>query len=356
MADQRTGVAVVFGGRSGEYDVSCRSGLSVIQNLDRDRYDVRAVRITPDGRWVPSADVGVDATLSELLDATVDASVGTVADSITDAMRALQSVDVMFPALHGPYGEDGTIQSVLEMFGTPYVGSGVFASAAGQDKEFTKKLLAAAGLPVAAGVVLRDPRATVGDVDRVRLGLPMFVKPARAGSSIGVSKVEAWDELDGALARARAIDRKVLVEETIHGREVNCAVLEHPDGRLEVGPVSENRITAEHVFLDYEAKYSDPDTVIDIPARLDPAIVETLQDFAVRAFRTLDCSGLLRVDFLLRHGTEPVLNEVNTFPGFTPKSLFPQIFQASGIAYPTLLDALIQTALARRRSRPAIER
>lgn len=351
MTDQRTGVAVIFGGRSGEYEVSCRSGLSVLQNLDRARYDVSAVRITREGRWVAATDIPAGCTLPELLDATVDAGAGTVADSIADTMAALEHVDVMFPALHGPYGEDGTIQSVLEMFGVPYVGNGVFASVAGQDKEYTKKLLVLSGLPVADGVVLRHAHGTVSDGERVRLGLPVFVKPARAGSSIGVSKVETWEELDTALASARSADQKVLVEETVHGREVNCAVLEHPDGRLEVGPPSENRITAQHTFLDYDAKYSDPGTVIDIPAHLDEDIVATLKDYAVRSFRALECSGLLRVDFLLRGGTEPVINEVNTFPGFTEASLFPKICRVGGLDYPDMLNVMISTALTQRAPR-----
>jgi D-alanine-D-alanine ligase len=306
------------------------------------------VRITTDGVWVFGKDAPADIELAGLLELTRAETDGSTAlGSLAEAIGALREVDVVFPALHGPYGEDGTIQSVLEMTGLPYVGSGVFASAAGMDKEYTKKLLVSEGLPVADGVVLRRPDDTVSRAERARLGLPVFVKPSRAGSSLGVSKVDAWDELDAALVKARESDSKVLVEEAVPGREVDLGVLEHPDGRLEVGPPLEIRVPSAHAFFDYEAKYSDPATIFDIPARLEPQIVERLQECSVRAFRALDCRGLLRVDFFLRYGTEPVINEVNTFPGFTAVSQYPQMFRVGGLDYPALLDVLIGTALGR---------
>jgi D-alanine-D-alanine ligase len=346
--DVKTRVAVVFGGRSGEHEVSCKSALSIVKHLDRDRYEVTPVRITPGGVWVVGKDASGDLDLAGLVDLTREEAGTTALTSVADAVGVFaKDADVVFPALHGPWGEDGTIQSVLEMTGLPYVGSGVFASAAGMDKEFTKKLLVAEGLPVADGAVLRGA-GTVSEVDRERLGLPVFVKPSRAGSSLGVSKVDTWDQLDAALTLARESDGKVLVEEAVHGREVDLGVLEHPDGRLQVGPPLEIRVPDQHAFFDYEAKYSDPSTVFDIPARLEPAIVERLQDCAVQAFRALDCRGLLRVDFFLRYGTEPVINEVNTFPGFTAVSQYPQMFRVAGLDYPALLDVLLETALARR--------
>jgi D-alanine-D-alanine ligase len=348
-----TRVAVVFGGRSGEHEVSCKSALSVVRFLDRERYDVVPVRITPGGVWVIGKDAPADVDLPALLELTREDAAATPLASIAEAVAALRDVDVVFPALHGPYGEDGTIQSVLEMTGLPYVGAGVFASAAGMDKEYTKKLLVAAGLPVAGGVVLRGSRATLTEADKARLGLPVFVKPVRAGSSLGVSKVDAWDELDAALAKARESDQKVLVEEAVHGREIDLGVLEHPNGHLEVGPPLEIRLPEQHQFFDYQAKYFDPATIFDIPARIEPHLVEALQDCAVRAFRALDCAGLMRVDFFLRYGTEPVINEVNTFPGFTAVSQYPQMFRAVGRDYPALLDVLIETAL--RRKRAAVE-
>ncbi|GAA0707561.1 D-alanine--D-alanine ligase [Dactylosporangium roseum] len=354
MAEARKRVAVVFGGRSGEHEVSCKSALSIVRYLDRSRYEVVPVRITPNGTWVFGADAGTpeELDLEGLLDLTKET--GEVAlTSLADAIGTMRESDVIFPAIHGPYGEDGTIQSVLEMVRLPYVGSGVFASAAGMDKEFTKKLLVAEGLPVADGVVLRGGKGTLTAEEKERLGLPVFVKPSRAGSSLGVSKVDDWGRLDAALTEARDSDAKVLVEEMVHGREVDLGVLEHPDGSLQVGPPLEIRFPDKHTFFDYEAKYLDPSTIFDIPARLEPAIIERLQDLSVRAFRALECRGLLRVDFFLRYGTEPVINEVNTFPGFTAVSQYPQMFRVAGLDYPALCDVLIRTALARA-PRPAV--
>jgi D-alanine-D-alanine ligase len=328
MSESTIRIAVVFGGRTGEHEVSCRSGAAILANLDPARYTPVPTLITKGGDWVFGDDAPVDTMT---------------------ALRTLADMDVVFPALHGPYGEDGTIQAVLELIGVPYVGNGVLASAAGIDKAVTKKLLAADGLPVADSVLLagHDPLPDRAVLDR--LGLPAFVKPSRAGSSLGVSRVEDWSELAEAVAVARACDPKVLIEEAVLGREVDLAVLEHPDGRLEVGPALEIRVAQGRSFFDYEAKYADPSTIFDIPAPLDPSITATLNDLAVRVFRALDCSGLLRIDFFLRDGVEPVINEVNTFPGFTPVSQYPQIWQVAGLGYPELLDILIATGMARTR-------
>jgi D-alanine-D-alanine ligase len=255
----------------------------------------------------------------------------------------------VFPALHGPYGEDGTIQSVLELVGVPYVGNGVLASAAGMDKEFTKKLLAAEGLRVADGAVLRPGSSELTSYDRARLGLPVYVKPARAGSSIGVSRVDAWPELDAALAVARGADAKVLVEAAVGGREIDVAVLQYPDGTIEAGPPLEIRVGPDRAFFDYDAKYKPGNVVFDIPARLNHATTSLLQLRALQAFTALGCRGLLRVDFFLPASAsggfeEPVVNEVNTFPGFTAASQFPQMWKAAGMPFERLLDILISTA------------
>jgi len=329
---ERIRIAVVFGGRSGEHDVSCDSAAGILANLDPARYDVLPVRITRDGAW----SVGDDEPADRLT-------------SLADAVAALRGVDVVFPALHGPYGEDGTLQMLLEAIGLPYVGNGVLASAAGMDKEHTKRLAVAAGLRVADGVVLRGREERLAPEQMDRLGLPVFVKPARAGSSLGVSKVDSWDALPGAVRAARASDRKVLVEAAVPGREIDVAVLEYPDGRLVAGPPLEIRVTGDRTFFDYEAKYTDEGHVFDIPARLDAHTTKALQRCAVRAFRALGCTGLLRADFFLSPAGEPVLNEVNTFPGFTPLSQYPQIWDAAGLPYPALLDVLVETALATRR-------
>lgn len=315
-----TRLAVLFGGRSGEHEVSRRSAESILAHLDRAAYDVTEVLIERDGGWTVN---GTTITFSAALD-------------------VLSRQDVVFPALHGPYGEDGTVQSMLEWLGVAYVGNGVFASAAGMDKAITKRLLTAEGLRVADGVSL-NLGDELSEADRDRLGLPVFVKPSRAGSSLGVSKVEDWSQLPAALALARESDSRILVERGIQGREIDVAVLQYPDGRVEAGPPLEINVSSA-AFFDYEAKY-EGGAVFDIPAKLDPETTRILQDRAVQAFRVLDCRGLLRVDFFLPHGeSEPILNEVNTFPGFTAKSQYPQIWQRAGVEFPALLDILIEGA------------
>jgi D-alanine-D-alanine ligase len=258
---------------------------------------------------------------------------------------ALREADVVFPALHGPYGEDGTIQAMLEFEGIPYVGNGVLASSAGMDKDVTKKLLRAAGLRVARGVMLRGDQSTIAEADKQRLGLPVYVKPARAGSSLGVSKVDSWDQLDAALSLAREQDPKVVIEEAIGGREIDLGLLQYPDGRVEVGPALEIFVGAGHEFFDFAAKYGDTSDVFKIPADLDPGLKADLADRAVRAFHALECRGLLRVDFFVPETGEPVLNEVNTFPGFTAMSQYPRMWAAASLGYGALLDVMIDTAL-----------
>ncbi|MEH1168236.1 D-alanine--D-alanine ligase family protein [Micromonospora sp. CPCC 205539] len=318
-----TRLAVLYGGQSGEHEVSRRSAASILTGLDRERYQVTEVLIGSDGGW------HVDGRPL----------------SLPSALRVLRTQDVVFPALHGPYGEDGTVQSLLEWLGVPYVGNGVFASAAGMDKGVTKRLLAAEGLRVSPGVTLRPGEDLSAD-DRQRLGLPVFVKPARAGSSLGVTKVTDWAQLPAALALAREADPKVLVEQGARGREIDVAVLQHPDGRVQAGPPLEINVTGAG-FFDYDAKY-DGGAVFQIPALLDDATTEVFQDRAIRAFNALDCRGLLRVDFFLpaEGSAEPIVNEVNTFPGFTAASQYPQIWRQAGLEFGTLLDILIAGALA----------
>jgi D-alanine-D-alanine ligase len=344
---RRTRVAVVFGGRSGEHDVSVHSAESVLANLSVDRYEIVQVKINPDGIWRVGAD-GDELLTARGSDVAVPgAPAPDMWQSLTKAVELLRTTDVVFPVLHGAYGEDGTIQSLLEIAGIPYVGNGVIASAVGMDKEFTKKILAADGLPVTKSVVVHASAPDI-PLDRVKaLGLPVFVKPARSGSSLGVSRVDSWDELDAAVATAMAVDSKVLIEEAVIGREIDLGVLEHPDGRLEAGPPLEISVADSHVFFDYEAKYADRRTSFDIPAKLPADRTAQLKDFAVRVFESLGCSGLLRIDFFVREGTDPVINEVNTFPGFTASSQFPEIWRAAGVGFPALLDILIATALGR---------
>jgi len=355
MPDQRTRVALIFGGRSGEHAVSCYSAAGMLSHLHPDRYEVIPVWITQEGRWVIGSDrrregrVDVPMLLS-MTPATREAERSPL-DTILDALPVLRTVDVVLPALHGPYGEDGTLQSLLGSAGIPYVGNRVLTSATAMDKVQTKKLLVAAGLEVADQVVLQHGRTELTGAEKARLGLPVFVKPAHGGSSLGVSRVNSWDELAAAVALARESEDKILVEAAMLGREVDLGVLEYPDGRVAAGPALEIRVTEDHNFFDYEAKYSGSGSAFDIPAKLPADLTATLEEQAVRVFHAMGCTGLARVDFFLRGGTHPVVNEINTLPGLTPASQFPQMWQAAGVSYPELLGILIETAIVRHRER-----
>ncbi|MDH6677485.1 D-alanine-D-alanine ligase [Rhodococcus sp. LBL1] len=363
MNNPRTRVAVIFGGRSSEHSVSCVSAGSVLRNLDPERYEAVPIGITTDGAWVLGpADLSALAIRDRSMP-TVDAD-GTALALTADPTRSgslvaldqaragevLASVDVVFPILHGPYGEDGTIQGLLELAGIPYVGPGVLASAAGMDKEFTKKLLAAEGLPVGFQVVLRPGTASLTEEQKARLGLPVFVKPARGGSSIGITRVADWTEFDAAVAHAREHDPKVIVESGIVGREVECGVLEFPDGDVRASVVAEIRMPDtdgdESAFYDFDTKYLDDVCEFDVPAKLDDDVSEQIRELAVRAFRALDCQGLARVDFFVT-AEGPVINEINTMPGFTSISMYPRMWQAVGVEYADLVSTLVDTALAR---------
>ncbi|MFL6144357.1 MAG: D-alanine--D-alanine ligase family protein [Labedaea sp.] len=359
MANSKLRVAVVFGGRSSEHAVSCVSAASVLANLDPDRFEVLPVGITPDGAWVlgpgdpavlaiqnrrlPSVAAGTALTLPP--DPT---SSGLVVLERGREGEVLSGVDVAFPVLHGAYGEDGAIQGLFELAGIPYVGAGVLSSAVAMDKEFTKKLLAVEGLPIGPYEVLHRGAATLGAAQRARLGLPVFVKPARAGSSTGISKVTAWADLDAAVALARTIDPKVLVEAAVVGREVECGVLEFPDGHVEASLPLEIRLVADGLdWYDFDAKYLDDVCELDVPAKLDDAVTERLRATAVEAFRALNCQGLARVDFFVGADGSLLINELNTMPGFTPTSAYPKMWEVTGVDYPTLLATLIDTAIAR---------
>jgi D-alanine-D-alanine ligase len=362
-------VAVVFGGRSAEHAISCVSAGSVLAALDPDKYEVVPVGITREGRWLltdgdPRRLAITDGVLPEVTEGTAVALVGDPAGRGLAVLREgqrigpLTEVDVVFPVLHGAYGEDGTIQGLLEMSGLPYVGSGVFSSAASMDKEFTKKLLAAAGIPQGDHVVLRnasgalcpDP-AVLDDAARERLGLPVFVKPSRAGSSIGITRVTDWAQFPAAVATAAAVDRKVVVEAAVPGREVECGVLARPGSPLpDASLPAEIRLRPGTDWYDFDAKYLDDAVDFDVPAGLTPEQTAAVQEISRRAYLALDCQGLARVDFFL--GTDPatgadrwVVNEVNTMPGFTPISMFPRMWAASGVSYPELVDRLIASAL-----------
>ncbi|WP_232678129.1 D-alanine--D-alanine ligase family protein [Nocardioides sp. R-C-SC26] len=359
-------VAVVFGGRSSEHAISCVTAGSVLAAIDRDRYDVVPLGIAADGRWVlESGDVerlrltsaetlpSVDADATPVALARAESGTELVVSEAGRPPRALGEVDVVFPVLHGPWGEDGTLQGLLEMTDVRYVGAGVLASAVSMDKAYMKIVLAAAGLPVMPSVVVtarqwrESARAATERVDT--LGYPVFVKPARGGSSIGISKVRSAGELAGAIEEALRYDPKVLVEVSAEGaREIECGVLQALDGTPETSVPAEIRITGDHDFYDFRAKYLPEEaTELDIPAHLSDELTARLRELSVSAFEAVGCEGLARVDFFVLPDGGIVVNEINTMPGFTPLSMYPQMWAASGVDYPALVDRLLQLALAR---------
>lgn len=355
MAEKKIRVAVIYGGRSTEHSISCISAGAVMAHLDPQRYEIIPVGITTDGVWTAgTADAEELAargstlpTVREREEIALSVNPLRRGEFLSVATGERHAVaDVVLPILHGPFGEDGTIQGLFELAGVAYVGPGVLASAAGMDKEFTKKLMVAEGLPVTAEAVVRNGDQLT-DNQAQALGLPVFVKPARGGSSIGISKVDEAGLIDAAVAEARKFDDKVIVESMIHGVEVEVGVLQLPDGTLVASPPAQlNGIEdSEEGFYGFETKYIDDVVSATIPADLDPETTDELRNMAVAAFRAIDAKGLARVDFFVTD-SGPVLNEINTMPGFTPISMYPKMFEAGGIAYPALLDTLISTALA----------
>lgn len=359
-------VAVVFGGRSSEHAISCVTAGSVLQAIDRDRYDVVPIGIAPDGRWVlesgdpdrlriegPDHLPSVDGDRASVALSQQTGSTDLIVSEPSSPPRTLGEVDVVFPLLHGPWGEDGTIQGMFEMAGVRYVGAGVLASAVSMDKAYMKIVLSAAGLPVMPSVtVTRREWAADAQACRERaaaLGYPLFVKPARGGSSIGISKAHDASELDACIEEAHLHDSKALVEVSAEGaREVECGVLQALDGTPETSQPAELRVGGDHEFYDFAAKYLPGEhTEIDIPADLPPGVADQLRSLAARAFEAVGCEGLARVDFFVMPDQSLVVNEINTMPGFTPTSMFPKMWAASGVAYPALVDRLIRLALAR---------
>jgi D-alanine-D-alanine ligase len=355
-------VAVVFGGRSAEHGVSCLTAGSVLGAIDRDRYDVVPIGISTSGQWVLEADSGdrlaiTDGSLPEVdekASAVVLANSELVVADAGEVPRVIGDVDVVFPVLHGPFGEDGTIQGLLEMAGVRYVGAGVLASAVGMDKHYMKVVFQAAGLPVTPYAVFtanqwRSDRAACRE-SAAALGYPLFVKPARAGSSFGISKAHGPEELDDAVAEAQRHDPKVLVEAFADGaREIECGVLQSlDDGPPRASVVAEIKVGGEHEFYDFAAKYLPEEaTELDVPADVGEEISERVRGLAVRAFQAISAEGLARVDFFAMPDGAVVINEINTMPGFTPTSMFPRMWAASGLDYPALVERLITLAAQR---------
>jgi D-alanine-D-alanine ligase len=381
MADKRLRVGVVFGGRSGEHEVSLAGAASVMAAIDRARFDVVPIGIAKDGRWLVGGDPlralgreaarlalaegGADAqTKRELLDRAA-AGEAPIPDSARESERTTalarmesseglpaglrESLDVVLVLLHGPQGEDGTVQGLFELAGVPYTGAGVLASAIGMDKAAMKDVFRAHGLPIVEHVLVsrhewrRDPGGVESEVAS-RLGFPCFVKPANLGSSVGVSRVKAADELAAAIELAARHDRRILVERAVQGREVEVAVLGN-DGPIASVP---GEVCYAGEWYDYETKYGAGQTTFRVPAGLAPETTDLVRALAVKAFRAIDGAGMARVDFFVEHDGRVLVNEINTIPGFTASSAYPRLWEASGIPYPELISRLIALALEHR--------
>ena len=351
-------VGVIFGGRSSEHEVSLRSALTVMSGLDPERYEVVRIGIARDGRWyLEERATGMLSNSASQLSALKSVGAPTSLLPHPDSVREVagvdspinRRVDVIFPVLHGTYGEDGTVQGLIELAGIPYVGAGVLGSALGMDKSAHKRLLRDAGLPVvdfgslSHHEYLANPDAATAIA--ARLGFPVFVKPNALGSSVGISKVESPAKLSVAIEQAMKYDRKVLIEAACVGRELECAVLGNDDPRASV--VGEIIPRAVYEFYSYESKYVDPQGAeVKIPADLSPEVAEQIRAYSIAAFKALDLRGMARVDFLARRDLSKVfINEVNTIPGFTSMSMYPKLWEASGLPLSRLLDRLIELAL-----------
>ena len=363
---RRVRVGVVFGGRSGEHDVSLRSAQTVMSALEAAGHQVVPIGVTRKGAWLTSGDpMGELQAQSPLFALTDDGrSRGSVLDEVEElSLRARGSAevavipaenwagsfDVIFPVLHGPMGEDGAVQGLFELAGLPYVGAGVMASAVAMDKAISKQVLAHAGIPQTPWLAVlrkewdRFPESVVADVER-ELGYPCFVKPANLGSSVGVTKAHSASELPAAMAEAGRHDRKIVIEKGVDARELEVSVL----GNDEPTASTVGEVVPGHEFYDYEDKYVDDSSQLIIPAMIPDEVAEEVRGLAIRAFRTLDCAGMARVDFFLERQTNRVLlNEINTIPGFTAISMYPKLWEASGIPLPDLVERLIGLAIER---------
>ncbi|MDA8220094.1 MAG: D-alanine--D-alanine ligase [Dehalococcoidales bacterium] len=352
-------VAVIFGGKSGEHEVSLMSAASIIEAIPKSKYEVVPVGITKGGRWLGGDEAlrmlqgGGAEERSDKVVMLADAEHGLVEADLGQGHLRDEHVDVVFPVLHGPYGEDGTVQGLLEIANLPYVGAGVTASAVGMDKVFMKAVFLQAGLPIVNSAfylrsrLRREPDAVHREIAS-RFGYPCFVKPANLGSSVGISKAHDDIELEEALELAAKFDRKIVVEQAVDAREIECSVLGNDD------PIASlpGEIVPSREFYDYDAKYADENSRLIIPAHLDDGTIAEVRDLAVRAFKAVDCAGMARVDFFLdRRDGRVWLNEVNTIPGFTRISMYPKLWEATGISYPDLVDRLIQLAFERHRDK-----
>jgi D-alanine-D-alanine ligase len=344
-------VAIICGGRSSEHEISCISAGGVLSAIDRSKYEPVLIGISKSGKWFLLPVNHSLALINGVLPTIPEngTSVALNVDGFTAAGKNLD-INIVFPLLHGPYGEDGTIQGLLEIADIPYVGSGVLASAVAMDKSFAKPIFASHGIKTATGFVARQSQWKAGPAaiqkSADQLGYPVFVKPARGGSSRGTTKVKSASEFAAAINEAFKFDTKALVEQEIRGAEIECAVLEI-DGVAKASIVGQIKIDPKYDFYDFEAKYLDGATTIELPAPIDPKISDEIRTKAVEAFISLGCSGLARVDFFLTPNNEVIINELNTMPGFTATSVFPKMWAATGVAYKDVITNLCKSALTR---------
>jgi len=349
---KRTRVGIIFGGKSAEHEVSLQSAKNVFEAINKDKYEPILIGINKSGKWVLGEGSKFilnsgDPKLIKLNEsnekvAIVPQSGGEISN--LTKQRVEGAVDVVFPILHGPFGEDGTVQGLLKLANVPFVGAGVLGSAVGMDKDVMKRLLRDAGIPIARFIVMRQGENLAFEDVVGSLGTPFFVKPANLGSSVGINKVKNGNEFNSAIKEALEYDKKIIFEEDIFGREIECAVLGNDE------PVASlpGEVIPKHDFYSYEAKYLDENGAeLEVPAKLEERTIRKVQDLAIKVFKILECEGMGRVDFFLRPNGEVIVNEINTIPGFTKISMYPKMWEASGISYGNLIDKLITLAIER---------
>jgi len=340
-------VGILFGGRSAEHEVSVISAQGVMAAIDQDRFQAVPMGITKDGTWLTPQET--QAALAAISGESMGALKEPSGRGLSgEALAALREVDVLFPLVHGTYGEDGSLQGLLEILGIPYVGAGVAASAVGMDKELQQVVFRQAGLPVPHSLAVTWPQwknemaAVVRRIES-ELAYPCYVKPVNSGSSIGTTRVRSREDLSDGLTEAFRHDRKALVEQAVEGRQVECSVLGNDDPQA--SPLGEIMFSRD--FYDYVAKYEDPRTRLIIPANLPPVVSDRLRAMAIVVFKSIDCAGMGRVDFFLAQDDRPYVNEINTIPGFTPMSMYPKLWEAAGLSYGDLITRLIELGLER---------
>ena len=336
-------IAIICGGKSSEHEISCVSANGILNAIDRNKFEPVLIGITKSGKWLLLPDDSNFSIINGALPTVPESGIEVSITSLGLVAGGKQlAIDVAFPVLHGPYGEDGTIQGLFEMIGIKYVGSGVLASAVSMDKSYAKPIFAAAGLSVAAGIVVTSKNFELPS----NLIFPLFVKPARSGSSRGTTKVKQKSDLASAVEHALSFDTKVIIEQAVAGKEIECAVLQ-ADGKITASEVGQISISSKFEFYDFQAKYLDNSMELIVPAELPAGVQSKIQQAAITAFNAAGCEGLARVDFFYATQGEIIINEINTMPGFTPTSVYPKLIEKNGINYQELITKLITTAQTR---------